>query len=150
LNPTYDSIATFYAAISGLAMMGIAVLVFFSVLEVLTISFLERSREIGTLRAFGTPRGRIFGSFLLEAGFLSLFGAILGTVVSLLLVFVFNRIGITWTPPGAAIPQAIRLRLSVDVIAMPILTVLFSTLLSALFPSWKNSRIEIVKALQSV
>ena len=150
LNPSYESIESFYGAFSGLAMMGIAVLVFFSVLEVLTISFLERSREIGTLRAFGTPRGRIFGSFLLEAAFLGLIGAILGTVISVALVLVFNRIGFTWTPPGAAIPQSIQLRLSLEVIAIPTFTVLLSTLLSALFPSWKNSRIEIVKALQSV
>lgn len=150
LNPSYESIESFYGAFSGLAMMGIAVLVFFSVLEVLTISFLERSREIGTLRAFGTSRGRIFGSFLLEAGFLGLIGAVLGTVISVALVLVFNWIAFTWTPPGAAIPQSIQLRLSLEVVTMPVLTVLLSTLLSALFPSWRNSRIEIVKALQSV
>lgn len=150
LNSSYESIASFYGAFSGLAMMGIAVLVFFSVLEVLTISFLERSREIGTLRAFGTPRGRIFRSFLLEAVFLGIIGAILGSVISVALVLIFNWVGFTWTPPGAAIPQSIQLRLSFSVVAMPVLTVLFSTLLSALFPSWRNSRIEIVKALHSV
>lgn len=150
LNSSYESIASFYGAFSGLAMMGIAVLVFFSVLEVLTISFLERSREIGTLRALGAERGRIFGSFLLEATFLGLIGALLGAIISIILVLLFNAVGFSWTPPGAAIPQAIQLRLSPSVIAMPILTVLFSTLLSAIFPSWRNSRIEIVRALQSV
>jgi putative ABC transport system permease protein len=150
LNPSYESIATFYGAFSSLAMMGIAVLVFFSVLEVLTISFLERSREIGTLRAFGTPRGRVFGSFLLEAGFLGLFGALLGSAISVALILVFNAIGFAWTPPGAAMPQAIQLRLSSGTVIMPIVIVLFSTLLSALFPSWRNSRIAIAKALQSV
>ncbi|TFH10582.1 MAG: ABC transporter permease [Candidatus Atribacteria bacterium] len=150
LNPSYESIESFYRAFSGLAMMGIAILVFFSVLEVLTISFLERSREIGTLRAFGTPRGRIFGSFLLEAASLGVIGAALGAVLSVALILTFNAVGFTWTPPGAAIPQAIRLGLSARVIIMPILTILVSTLLSALFPSWRNSRIEIVRALQSV
>ena len=150
LNPSYESIGSFYSALSGLAMMGIAILVFFSVLEVLTISFLERSREIGTLRAFGTPRGRIFGSFLLEAGSLGVIGALTGAVFSTVLILTFNAIGFSWTPPGAAIPQAIRLGLSAQVIVMPILTILVATLLSALFPSWRNSRIEIVRALQSV
>lgn len=150
LNPSYESIASFYGAFSGLAMMGIAILVFFSVLEVLTISFLERSREVGTLRALGTDRSRVFGSFLLEAAFLGMIGAAFGAVISIVLVVVFNAIGFTWTPPGAAIPQAIRLGLSVRVVLMPILTVLASTLLSAIFPSWRNSRIEIVRALQSV
>ena len=150
LSPSYESIASFYGAFSGLAMIGIAVLVFFSVLEVLTISFLERSREVGTLRALGTNRGRVFGSFLLEAAFLGMIGATLGSVISVVLVVVFNALGFTWTPPGAVIPQAIRLGLSGRVVLMPILTVLASTLLSALFPSWRNSRIAIVRALQSV
>jgi putative ABC transport system permease protein len=150
LNPSYSSLESFYSAFSGLAMMGVAVLVFFSVLEVLTISFLERSREIGTLRAFGTPRGRILGSFLLEGAFLGLIGSVLGALISVALVLVFNAIGISWTPPGAAIPQTISLRLSAQAIMMPVVLVLFSTLLSALFPSWKNSRVEIVKALHSV
>ncbi|MFC2095503.1 ABC transporter permease [Candidatus Bipolaricaulota bacterium] len=149
LNATYESLASFYGAFSGLAMMGIAILVFFSVLEVLTISFLERSREIGTLRAFGTPRGQIFRTFLLEGAFLGLIGAILGAVVSVLLVLTFNWIGVSWTPPGAAIPQAIQLRLTGTVILMPIVTVLISTLLSALFPSWRTAKVQIVKALQS-
>ena len=150
LNPSYESISSFYGAFSGLAMVGIAILVFFSVLEVLTISFLERSREVGTLRAIGAERGRVFGSFLLEAAFLGLLGAALGSVISVALILGFNAIGFTWTPPGAAIPQSIQLRLTLQAMTMPILTVLFSTLLSALFPSWRNSRIEIVKALQSV
>ncbi|MBU1049930.1 FtsX-like permease family protein [Candidatus Bipolaricaulota bacterium] len=150
LNPSYASIESFYGAFSGLAMMGIAVLVFFSVLEVLTISFLERSREVGTLRALGAGRGRVFGSFILEAAFLGIIGAILGALISVALVLVFNAIAFSWIPPGAAIPQSIQLQLSPTVIIMPILTVLFSTLLSAIFPSWRNSRIEIVRALQSV
>ena len=150
LNPSYESISSFYGAFSGLAMIGIAILVFFSVLEVLTISFLERSREVGTLRAIGAERGRVFGSFLLEAAFLGLLGAALGSVISVALILGFNAIGFTWTPPGAAIPQSIQLRLTLQAMTMPILTVLFSTLLSALFPSWRNSRIEIVKALPSV
>ncbi len=150
LNPSYESIESFYGAFSGLAMMGIAILVFFSVLEVLTISFLERSREIGTLRAIGAGRGRVFGSFLLEAAFLGLLGAALGSLISVILVVVFNGIGFTWTPPGAAIPQPIQLRLTLEAIMMPVVTVLFSTLLSALFPSWRNARIQIVRALQSI
>ncbi len=150
LNTSYESLQTFYQAFSGLAMIGIAVLVFFSVLEVLTLSFLERSREIGTLRAFGTPRGRIFASFILEGAFLGVIGAVLGALFGTVLVLAFNVVGFAWTPPGAAIPQAIRLALDPMVIGMPIATVLASTILSALLPSWRNARVEIVKALHTL
>ncbi len=150
LNPTYGSIQSFYRAFSGLAIIGVCVLVFFSVLEVLTISFLERSREIGTLRAFGTPRGRVFAAFVTEGIALGVLGTVLGGVLSATLLLLFNQLGFTWTPPGAALPQVIRVQLSGYVLAIPSVTIVVSTLLSALFPSWRTSRVQIVDALRSV
>lgn len=149
LNPSYGSIRSFYAAFTGLAAVGIFVFVFFSVLEVLTISFLERTREIGTLRAFGTTRGHVFRGFLLEGAALGLIGGLFGVVFGTALVLLFNALRITWTPPGAAIPQAIRLAIGADVVLIPFVVAVAATLVSALYPSWKNARLRIVDALRS-
>lgn len=149
LNPSYESIRSFYAAFTGLAAVGIFVFVFFSVLEVLTISFLERTREIGTLRAFGTTRWHVFRGFLAEGAALGLIGGLLGVAVGTGLVLVFNAIRVTWTPPGAAIPQAIRLLIGVEVVLVPFVVAVVATLVSAVYPSWKNARLRIVDALRS-
>jgi len=149
LNPSYESIRSFYAAFSGLAAVGIFVFVFFSVLEVLTISFLERTREIGTLRAFGTTRAHVFRGFLIEGAVLGSIGGGLGIVIGTLLIVVFNAIQVTWTPPGAAIPQAIRLALEPQAVLIPFVVAVAATLVSAIYPSWKNARLRIVDALRS-
>jgi putative ABC transport system permease protein len=149
LNPSYESIRSFYAAFTGLAAVGIFVFVFFSVLEVLTISFLERTREIGTLRAFGTTRSHVFRGFLLEGASLGLIGGLLGVAVGTGLVLVFNALRVTWTPPGAAIPQAIRLLIGFDVVLIPFAVAVVATLVSAVYPSWKNAKLRIVDALRS-
>ena len=150
LNPSYDSLSSFYAAFSGLAGLAVFALVFFSVVEVLTLSFLERTREIGTLRAFGTSRGRVFGSFLLEGVFLGLIGAVLGILVGSIGAVVFNAIGFEWTPPGAPLPQSVRLSLAASTAIAPFATAILATLFGALIPAWRGSRRRIVDALRSV
>lgn len=150
LSPDYESLRTFYTAFSGLAGVAVFVLVFFSVLEVLTIAFLERTREIGTLRALGAFPSRIFRTYVLEGVWLGLIGGVLGVGVGLSVAVIFNAIGFAWTPPGAAIPQAVRLRLELSTVFVPLLTALAATLVSALYPSWKNARSRIVDALRSV
>ncbi len=150
LSPSYESLKTFYAAFSGLAGIAVFVLVFFSVVEILTISFLERTREVGTVRAFGATRWRVFRGFLLEGTFIGVLGAAMGATAGLLLSLAFNALGVTWTPPGAAVAQAIRLDLAPSVILVPFVTVVFATIASSLYPAWKNSRLRVVQSLQSV
>ena len=149
LNPSFESIRSFYAAFTGLAAVGIFVFVFFSVLEVLTISFLERTREIGTLRAFGTTRWHVFRGFLTEGAALGLIGGLLGVAFGTGLTLLFNALRVTWTPPGAAIPQAIRLLIGVEVVLIPFVVAVAATLVSAVYPSWKNARLRIVDALRT-
>jgi putative ABC transport system permease protein len=150
LTATYASIRSFYGAFSGLATIAVFVLVFFSVLEVLTMSFLERTREVGTIRAFGTTRGRIFRSFLLEGVFLGAIGGIAGIGIGTTIGFLFNAVGVTWTPPGAAIPEPLHLQASASAILLPFFAAVASTFFSTLYPAAKNARLRIVEALRSV
>ena len=150
LNPSFESLQTFYAGFSGLAGVAVFVLVFFSVLEVLTIAFLERTREIGTLRALGTVPSRVFRTFFAEGIWLGLIGGGAGLAVGVGVALVFNAVGFAWTPPGAAMPQAIRLQLGLSTVLIPFLTAVGATLVSAIYPSRKNAKTRIVDALRSV
>ncbi|MEW5825952.1 MAG: FtsX-like permease family protein [Candidatus Bipolaricaulota bacterium] len=150
LSPSFSSLETFYTAFSGLAGIAVFALVFFSVIEILTISFLERTREVGTVRAFGATRWRVFRGFVLEGILIGVLGATLGAVGGLLLATGFNAIGFAWTPPGSAVPQPIQLNLTPSTALTPLLTVVLATLASAILPAWKNARLRVVQALQSV
>jgi putative ABC transport system permease protein len=68
LTAFYDSIRAFWTVFAAFTTIGVFVLVFFSVLEVLTMSFLERTREVGTIRAIGTTRLQVFRIFLALRG----------------------------------------------------------------------------------
>ena len=150
LSPSYESLSTFYTAFSGLAGVAVFALVFFSVIEVLTLAFLERTREVGTIRAFGATRWRVFRTFLLEGAFIGAMGGALGVLFGVAVALGFNATGVAWTPPGAAVPQPIRLEISLATTLIPFVTALAATWASALYPAWKNARLRIVQSLQSV
>jgi putative ABC transport system permease protein len=64
------------------------------VLNTALMSVFERTREVGTLRAFGAHRRRVLQLFLLEALFLGFFGALGGGALGATLVGLFGRYGI--------------------------------------------------------
>lgn len=62
----------------------------FGIASVLAVTVVQRTREIGILRAMGSPRGQILRVFLLQGGLLGLAGSGFGGFVGWLLVQVFN------------------------------------------------------------
>lgn len=65
----------------------------FGIASVLAVSVVQRTREIGILRAMGSPRGQILRVFLLQGGLLGLLGSGIGGALAWLLVQAFNRFG---------------------------------------------------------
>jgi lipoprotein-releasing system permease protein len=82
--------AQFYTAVRAQATSNTLIRTFvglsvaFGIAAVLIVSVIQRSKEIGILRAMGTSRGQILRVFLLQGGLLgfvgSLFGAAMGAV----------------------------------------------------------------------
>ena len=147
LNPFYDSVRSFWNVFSGFTGVGLFILVFFSVLEVLTMSFLERTREVGSIRAIGTHRAEVFRMFLAEGAVLGLVGGVLGVGAGVGLSALINGTALTWEPPGAVEPVPLEIKIALSVAVMPFLTAVISTVLSALYPSWTSARRRIVEAL---
>ncbi len=150
LTAFYDSIRAFWSVFAAFTTLGVFVLVFFSVLEVLTMSFLERTREVGTIRAIGTSRSQVFGIFVAEGAILGILGGLVGVALGTALGLWLNNSAITWLPPGALDPVPVRIALNMSVAVVPFLTALISTFLGTLYPAWKTARRNIVEALSYV
>lgn len=150
LNPLYDSLSVFWSAFAQFAALAVFVLVFFSVLEVLTISFLERIREVATVRALGTSRLRVFGGLVTEGAVIGLLGGLLGALAGGALAGFFNALGIAWIPPGGAMPQPIRVAIGPATLLLPLVTAVAATLVSSLYPASKNARLTVAEALRSI
>ncbi|MBL0215354.1 MAG: ABC transporter permease [Myxococcales bacterium] len=60
--------------------------------SVLIVSVVQKSREIGILRAVGTPQGRILRVFLIQGGLLGVGGSVIGCAFGALLAKLFESL----------------------------------------------------------
>jgi len=149
LSPFYEQLAGYFNALFGVVSLAISVLVFFIILQVLTMSFLERTREIATVRALGTKRHQVFVLFFTESLWLAVIGSLFGVVVGIVLGYVFNAIGIEWRPPGTVEPIVLAVRLTLGTAWLPFLIGIMATILSSVFPSIRSARLQVADALRA-
>lgn len=152
LNPLYEQAINMFRSIFGFIFVLISVVVLFTVSNTMSMSIVERTVEIGTLRAMGLRRGGIQRMFICEAALLGVLGAVIGVVASLLIASLINHAGITWTPPGRAEPVQLNVWVwgSPTLIAGSISVLIVAVILSAWVPASRAAKMEIVAALRHV
>ena len=150
LNPYYGQTIGFFAAIFGFISILIGVIVLFTVGNTMSMAVVERTPEIGTLRAIGLRRSGIRTMFMVEGMLLGLAGSILGIVAALTLAFLINHGGITWTPPGRtdAVPLTVRVWGEPVPMVGVVIALTLVTVVSSWVPSRRGARINIVTALR--
>jgi len=150
--------AFFYLKVRGLynrifGMMGLLILcmVFISVANVVSTSVIERTREIGTLRAMGSLPGQIIRNFALEAAIVGFIGTLLGMLLALSAWLFLQYAGIQMPPPpGRSAPYPLLISLSAPLWITTGLTILALSITAALVASRKAVKKSIVEALTHV
>ena len=71
----------------------VALSVIFGIASVLAVSVVQRTREIGILRAMGSSQQQILRVFLLQGGLLGLAGSLLGVMIGYSLAQILNNFG---------------------------------------------------------
>jgi putative ABC transport system permease protein len=118
-------------------------------MDVMIMSVYERTREIGTLAAIGTKPGKILFMFLAEGVLLSLFGIIIGNVLSFSAIYAIRFSHFTFSfgmKEGFVLSPSITIT---NVLFISFVVILVSVL-GSLQPAIKASRVEPIKALKSV
>lgn len=152
LNPFYGQTLAMFAAIFGFISVLMGAIVLFTVSNTMSMAVVERTAEIGTLRAIGLRRGGIRAMFIGEGIVLGCFGVLVGYIAALGAAWTINRLGLTWTPPGRIEPIPLSVRLSGEygmMLASGIVLILVAGV-SALVPASRASRMNIVDALRHV
>jgi putative ABC transport system permease protein len=147
----YKQVRTMFDGIFLFMGLIVFLMVLMSSVNTLLMSMFERTREIGTMLAMGTPRSWIIALFMLEATLLGLLGALAGVVVGNLLGALINSAGLHMPPP-----PGYTVRISFRVLHVPGLMIGSSILVIAslaaasLLPAFRASRLRIAEALAHV
>ncbi|GLS04471.1 permease [Chitiniphilus shinanonensis] len=152
LNPSYGQIVGMFGAIFGFIALLIGVIVLFTVSNTMSMAVVERTVEIGTLRAIGLRRAGIRRLFVIEGLLLGLAGSIAGVLAALAAAWAINHAGLSWMPPGNVEPVPLTVRVWGEY-TMILSTLLGLTLvagISAWWPARRAARLEIVDALRHV
>jgi lipoprotein-releasing system permease protein len=118
----------------------VAVSVAFGIASVLSISVVQRTREIGILRAMGTRRGQLLKVFLVQGAVLGFGGSALGAMAGYGLVWVFNTFG----------PKLFFIPVAPVLVPMAMAIATLTGTLAAAVPARRASNLDPVEAIRHV
>ncbi len=147
----YRSVKALYNRIFGALGLIIGVIVVFVVGNAMAMAVIERTREIGTLRAMGTQRGQLVRSFALEGLLLGGAGALLGALIALavsgaLLVFPVEMP----PPPGRSVGYPLQVAVDPALTAIAVLAMLALAGLASALVARRTVALPVVDALAHV
>jgi len=148
LSPFYN-IARMIDVMTFFVKLMLIAVVLISIMNVMVMAVYERIREIGTIAAIGTLPGKIVAMFLIEGFFLGFFGAVVGDILGVAVIWVLNVAKLTFSfgrQKGLLLSPSINLQ---DILVISIIVITISVIAS-LQPAYKASRMNPIDALRHV
>ncbi|MCO8086320.1 ABC transporter permease [Acinetobacter lwoffii] len=118
----------------------VAISVAFGIASVMSVSVVQRTREIGILRATGATQSQILRVFLFQGAIFGLLGSVLGSIVSYGLVWVFNNFG----------SGLFYIPISIELVILALLLATLTGVLAAAVPSRRAAALDPVEAIRHV
>ncbi|QDK97436.1 ABC transporter permease [Acinetobacter tandoii] len=118
----------------------VAISVAFGIASVMSVSVVQRTREIGILRATGATQSQILRVFLFQGAIFGLLGSVLGSAVSYGLIWGFNQFG----------PGLFYISISTKLIISALLLATLTGILAAAVPSRRAAALDPVEAIRHV
>jgi putative ABC transport system permease protein len=133
LTETMGSMTLLLGAIAAISLLvgGIGVM------NIMLVSVLERTREIGIRKALGARERDIWLQFLIEAAFLTLAGGIIGVGIGWGISTILNNMEVMTT------------LVTPDIIVMAVSVSVGIGLFFGFYPAWNASRLNPIEALRS-
>ena len=149
LNEFYQGAVAFYDREFGVLRLIILVMVLLGVINAINMSAFERVGEFGTMRAVGNRAHDVFALVIIEGTLIGLLGAILGTVMGILLAVAISHVGIPMPPPpNSNLPYTAQVRVVPFVIVGAFFVGLGGAVLASLLPAFRVSRVSVAAALR--
>lgn len=111
------------------------------IMNAMIMTVLERTKEIGTMKAVGATNSHILLLFIMEAGLIGLVGGIIGAILG----FIFAQIAsIAAQANGINLQASANIELLLFVLAFSV----FVGMISGTYPAWRAAKMDPVEALR--
>lgn len=150
LSDFYNQVHGMFDMIFGFIFMIVLTVVVMSVANSMGMTVIERTREIGTLRAIGLKRSGVVKLFTLESMLLSLIGCVTGLVIALGVRWGINVADISYVPPNSASPVPLLVDLDMGRTVFTFILMGAVGTLAAYMPARRAARKDIIDALGHV
>lgn len=147
MNPFYTKVKKMFEVIFWFAFLVVFTIVVMSVINTVSMAIMERTCEIGTLRALGLKRRGIVKLFAMESMFLGIIGSVLGIILTLVARVAIIALKPTWVPPQIASRVPLEVYLVPEYMGFSLVSLVVLSLLAASLPARKAARMQIVSAL---
>ena len=152
LANVFSTIELFLGGIAAISLLVAGI----GIMNIMIVSLMERTREIGILKALGMKNRTVLLIFLCEAAIIGLMGGVIGTgsgwvLANIVAFFLANSNGGFMQGGVRAAPtarMAITPVLTPQVIAGAMAFGLAISVVFALYPAWRASRLKPVEALR--
>lgn len=147
LSAFYRQVKSMFDMIFGFLLVIVITIVVMSITNAMSMSVVERTKEIGTLRAIGMRRSGIVRLFAAEAVLLVVLGCAIGLLLTLAVRYGVHGLDISYQPPNSTdrVPLLIGLDIGKSAIAASVLSLL--GVLAAYVPAWRAARNPIIDSL---
>jgi len=151
LSPYYQQANSAYQLVLAVARLIVLIVALFSISGTLSLSVMERLREVGTLRAFGTRRPRVLLMLLFEGLALGVGGAFAGCCAGGAVSGLINVLGGITMPPQPGTSEAFRILFTPEFSKFFANAgwVLVAAVVGAVFPGMLASRRKIAELLRA-
>ncbi len=112
--------------------------------SVLAITVLQKSRQLGILKAMGITDGKASLIFLSEGLILGVMGAVLGVLFGLFLAFMFTQFAVN--PDGTPV---VALYINPPFIALSAVIAASASVLAALIPARKSAKLSVIEVIRN-
>jgi len=150
IKETIDQINQFFSIFQVILISfgGIAIVVAcLGMFNTLTISLIEKTREVGFMKALGTMRHDIYWLFTLESVLIGAFGSIVGVTMGVMTGVLLNY-GIFALASTSGNQSVELFYIPVPLVLMILATSLFVSLLTGIYPARRAARISPLDAMR--
>ncbi len=146
----YHEVIKLFDGVFGFIKVIVLFIAALSIANTMMMAVMERTPEIGSIRALGATRYEVMMLFITEACYLGLIGSVFGVLLAILLANgITSAQFIMPTPPGSSQSYPIRIFISWTILWQTAATGTLVAILASIYPAFKASRLQINQAMRA-